>query len=76
MSEKFSSETKNPKQNEALISIERHSFKYVGQRRNVLFPVTFNYSGPLDCIRLTLVSEIKNTNISSSEMLAHQQFSQ
>ena len=50
--------------------------KYLGQRRKELFPVTLNNSGPLNWNWLILVSEIKNTNMSSGEMLANQQFSQ
>ena len=50
--------------------------KYLGQRRKELFPFTLNNSCPLDWNSLILVSEIKNTNMSSGEMISSQQFSQ
>ena len=49
--------------------------KYLGQRRKELFPFTLNNSCPLDWNLLILVSEIKNTNMSSGEMISSQQFS-
>ena len=50
--------------------------KYLGQRRKELFPFTLNNSCPLDWHWLILVSEIKNSNMSSGEMISSQQFSQ
>ena len=44
------------------------------ERRKELFPVTLNRSCPLDWKSLILVSEIKNTNMSSGEMIANHQF--
>ena len=46
------------------------------QGRKGLFPVKFNCNSPWYWNRLTLMSEIKNTNMRSGEMFAYQQFSQ
>ena len=63
------------------ISIERLTCSQLepsiwGREGKELFPVTLNNSCPLDWNWLILVSEIKNTNMSSGEMNSSQQFSQ